>query len=391
MDIREAEIFDGHIDIRYTDGSREEISGGIYERKNTAGDTVEQRPATDDDTARLSGLALAFEAEVKPLDGIVAEIDINGDAIDVLYADGRKESLEAGIYEIKDASGDTIFERAATEADSARLFSLELGGTGAGAPTDDNGTGEPGDDNGGTDDPGDDNGGDNGGTGEPADDTPANIIDGSADDDRLKGTDGDDDMSGGDGDDRLRGRDGNDDMDGGNGDDRLRGDEGDDTLAGGEGNDRIRGDKGSDTVSGDGGDDRVRGGAGDDMVFGGDGSDRVRGDGGNDQVFGGGGDDRVKGGAGDDTVDGGAGSDIYHGGLGADVFVFEVDGAADRIKDFEDGVDLIDLSAFGVADATALTLTQVSENDVLIDLGNGDTIRVDDVTVAQLTDDDFLF
>jgi len=44
------------IEVRYSDGTKEEIEGGRYERKDANGRTVEQRPATQADIARLSGL-----------------------------------------------------------------------------------------------------------------------------------------------------------------------------------------------------------------------------------------------------------------------------------------------------------------------------------------------
>ena len=338
MHIRKVEILGSAISIRYTDGSREEISGGIYERKNTAGDTVEQRVATATDTARLTDIATAYEAEIKPLDAVVVDIQIVGASIDVRYDDGTKESLDGGLYEVKDANNKTIFERAATAEDTARLLDLEVGQTGNGEP----------------------------GTAAPI------VIDGTAGDDRIDGGSGEEQINGLDGDDRLRGRGGDDEVNGGNG------------------NDRVRGDSGNDTVSGGAGDDRVKGGRGDDVVMGDDGNDRVKGSSGNDTVSGGNGDDRVKGGRGDDVIDGDAGSDHYHGGLGADTFVFSADGVRDKIHDFEDGLDKIDISAFNVANAAALSMSQAGL-DVLIDLGGGDVIKVDDVSVAQLTDADFIF
>lgn len=42
------------IEVRYSDGTKEEIEYGRYERKNAAGRTVEQRPATQADIDRLS-------------------------------------------------------------------------------------------------------------------------------------------------------------------------------------------------------------------------------------------------------------------------------------------------------------------------------------------------
>ena len=43
-------------EVRYSDGTKEEIENGRYERKDANGRTVEERPATAADIARLSGL-----------------------------------------------------------------------------------------------------------------------------------------------------------------------------------------------------------------------------------------------------------------------------------------------------------------------------------------------
>ena len=63
-----------------------------------------------------------------------------------------------------------------------------------------------------------------------------------------------------------------------------------------------------------------------------------------DILVGGAGSDTLSGGGGDDLLVDGAGSDILTGGAGADVFVFELDGATDRITDFDASRDRIDLS-----------------------------------------------
>lgn len=356
MDILKLELFADDIQVRYTDGSREEIQGGIYERKDRNGDTVEQRPATQSDADRMTALAEAYEDQIKPLDAVVVRVQIVGTHIDVDYDNGFRESIEAGIYEIKDANNDTIFERAATSVDMDRLLSLDVGELGNGTPS---GSGPI-------------------------------IIDGTAGDDDLEGTVGADTLNGLDGDDKIRGRGGDDEVNGGNGDDRVRGDLGNDTVDGGAGNDRARGGLGNDVVRGGEGDDRVKGDVGNDMVYGDAGNDRVRGGLGDDTVSGGLGDDRVDGQAGNDLLDGGDGRDTYNGGLGSDTFVFGVDGDRDRIKDFEDGQDTIDISAFAVANSAELTMTQVGLN-VLIDLGGGDVIRVDNTMVEQLSDADFIF
>lgn len=340
MDIEKIEVFGNNIDIRYADGSREKIENGIYELRDSEGKRIERHPATDEEFARLAQTAEDWESAVKPLDAVVVEVQVHAvDHIDVYYDDGRKESIELGRYEIKDADNNTIFERAVTPDDYARILDLDPGEFGTGLPAD---------------------------TGPIA-------IEGTDGPDDLEGTSADDLMTGLGGNDEIRGRKGNDQIDGDDGNDELRGDKGSDTVDGGAGNDTVRGDGGADFVSGGDGDDRVRGGKGKDEVSGGDGDDRVDGQNGND------------------ILNGNAGSDIYNGGAGADTFVFEADGVRDTIKDFQDGLDLIDISAFGLSEAADLSMTQISVDRVMIDLGGGDEIEVHNATVEQLTDADFLF
>ena len=108
----------------------------------------------------------------------------------------------------------------------------------------------------------------------------------------------------------------------------------------------------ADTMSDTAGADWMRGRGGDDTLYGLEGNDKLIGGAGADVLYGGEGNDKLKGGNGNDTLVGGAGKDALIGGAGADTFVFlaasdSAAGAADRIKDFEQGVDLIDFSAFG--------------------------------------------
>lgn len=81
-----------------------------------------------------------------------------------------------------------------------------------------------------------------------------------------------------------------------------------------------------------------RGGAGDDTLTGGSKDDLLSG---------GAGDDSLMGGAGDDVLLDGAGADTLRGNAGADVFVLGRDGEADVIRDYEPGIDRIDLSGWG--------------------------------------------
>ncbi len=45
-----------NIELKYVDGSKEEIQNGVYEKKDATGTTIEERPATADDVARLQAI-----------------------------------------------------------------------------------------------------------------------------------------------------------------------------------------------------------------------------------------------------------------------------------------------------------------------------------------------
>ena len=150
--------------------------------------------------------------------------------------------------------------------------------------------------------------------------------------------------------------------------DTISGDEGDDTLSGGNGNDLLLGGSGDDVIEGGNGNDLLFGGTGEDLIYGGNGNDLVFGGSGDDVLFGNNGNDVLEGGVGDDTLNGGNGHDVLlgdtgddvligaggadwmMGGAGYDVFAYlnasdSNSGGWDRIIDFTQGEDKIDLSA----------------------------------------------
>lgn len=143
------------------------------------------------------------------------------------------------------------------------------------------------------------------------------------------------------------------------GHDILSGAGGDDVLLGSSGADYLRGGAGDDSLHGQAGYDTLWGGSGNDRLAGWAGHDRLRGGDGHDTLLGGGKNDRLFGEAGRDRLAGGTGADLLSGGAGADTFVFLGGGDSrpgrftrDRITDFEQGRDRIDLSAL---DANLLT------------------------------------
>ncbi len=163
------------------------------------------------------------------------------------------------------------------------------------------------------------------------------------------------------------------------GDDVLRGRGSLDQIFGGGGDDSIMGNSGEDFLKGDGGDDVIRAGKGNDFVLGGSGADLIKG---------GGGADRLKGGNGDDTINGRTGDDILRGGNGADVFQFRASDRNDKILDFEQGQDRIEI--LNGADAfTDLSIEQDGAH-VVIGFGKGQiTIILDDAAAFDASD--FIF
>lgn len=158
-------------------------------------------------------------------------------------------------------------------------------------------------------------------------------------DDTLSGFAGVDRLFGGNGADELKGGSGNDLLNGDAGADRLLGQGGKDELNGGDGADNLQGHAGNDTLNGGAKADILRGGTGADKLNGGGGADQLKGQGGNDVLLGGGGADKLWFGKGADTATGGAGKDLF--------FLAKREGQGNKITDFKDGADKLNLKAFG--------------------------------------------
>mgnify|MGYP001175625442 CR=1 FL=1 len=138
---------------------------------------------------------------------------------------------------------------------------------------------------------------------------------------------------------------------GGAGLDTMTGSAANDTFLGGADADLLRGRDGEDVLRGEDGDDDIGGGRGDDTLDGGANNDTLGGGEGSDLLIGGTGDDTLRGGEGADDIIGGADRDTLAGNGGNDTFIYELvtdsqgGGGADLIRDFEQGLDLIDLDA----------------------------------------------
>ena len=200
------------------------------------------------------------------------------------------------------------------------------------------------------------------------------VLDGGAGHDRITGRDGAETIIGGDGDDSIRARDGDDVLDLGDGNDVGRMSSGDDTALGGAGNDSLFGARGN---------DRLEGGDDDDLL---DGGRNI------DTLLGGAGNDRLRGGFGADILNGGAGDDNMYGGNTSgndgqsDTFVFlSLNNGKDRIKDFEDGIDKLDLSDFGFTDfSEVLALADnAGTSNFRIDFTASDRVIVENFRLDQ--------
>ncbi len=135
----------------------------------------------------------------------------------------------------------------------------------------------------------------------------------------------------------------------------------------------------------------VSGGVGNDTLLGGNWDDSLSGGDGNDLVRGGAGDDVLLGAAGLDTFRGGLGDDTMTGSTGADVFVFLRGQGTDRITDFVNGVDRIDLRAFDFASLAAVRgLASASSSGLRIDVPGEGILFVQGLTLATLTAGDVL-
>lgn len=165
-----------------------------------------------------------------------------------------------------------------------------------------------------------------------------------------------------------------------------------DFIIAGSGDDRINTRDGNDFVSGKDGDDRITGGKGDDVLLGGAGDDALSGRRDDDILRGEDGDDRLRGNNGDDVIDGGLGEDVLIGGGGADVFVFAEGYGEDKIRNFQDGVDKIDLSGFGFTSFDEIEhMIHTRGFRTEIELGNGDELSLTGFTVVHLDSSDFIF
>jgi serralysin len=158
------------------------------------------------------------------------------------------------------------------------------------------------------------------------------------------------------------------------------------TINGTEAADTLKGTSAANTVKGLGGNDKLYGRSGNDKLYGGAGVDKLFGESGNDRLY---------GGDGKDVLSGGAGSDILSGGANADTFHFRGRWGADKVSDFRNGVDRLDLRGNGLSFGE-LSIAQGHgdgdgrADDVIIK-ADGQSIALLNVKVSLIGASDFLF
>ncbi|PIE06595.1 MAG: hypothetical protein CSA74_11670 [Rhodobacterales bacterium] len=147
---------------------------------------------------------------------------------------------------------------------------------------------------------------------------------------------------------------------------------------------QITGSQGADSyLGGTPFDAELNGMRGADVLYGRQGDDVLRGGWGNDWLY---------GGAGDDVIYDGKGVDDLIGGEGADVFFLRHDGFKDRICDFEQGSDVIDLSEWGVGGPGGLDISTRGRAWMRIEAqGEEVLVHVGDNSDFAFAAEDFLF
>ena len=198
---------------------------------------------------------------------------------------------------------------------------------------------------------------------------------------------------------------------GGLGNDRFFGSTVGNVLNGGAGNDQLYGGGGNDTLIGGAGNDFFHGGADADVILfegsaavdvdivrttaTGQGTDTL---GGVENITGGSGSDIIRGNAaanvlngavGNDTLVGRGGSDVLTGGSGSDRFVFANWDGNDRVTDFQNGLDRIEIGGptTGFRDLAVYN----SAEGAVISWGGGTTITLVGIDRSMVDASDFIF
>ena len=134
--------------------------------------------------------------------------------------------------------------------------------------------------------------------------------------------------------------------------------------------------------------DRINSQGGNDTVIGNEGSDRLSGGSGNDRLVGGNGFDTLNGGGERDRLIGEAGNDLLTGGAAADRFVFGRGDGADRVTDYQDGIDKFEISEGASAFRQIRVIDRGSDTQIRF---ADNVITLEDVDHRTIDASDFIF
>jgi ELWxxDGT repeat protein len=171
----------------------------------------------------------------------------------------------------------------------------------------------------------------------------------------------------------------------------IYGTEGSDNLLGGNSSEQIQALSGNDTIDGRGGNDTIDGGdgndrlisrGGNDNLLGGNGNDTLNSENGDDTLLGVQGNDVLSGGSGNDLLDGQIGNDALNGGDGDDIFVLRADNGSDKILDFN-----LESDSLGLADGLQFEDLSFADHNILI--GTDVLASLNGINTEQLTCDNF--
>jgi serralysin len=149
------------------------------------------------------------------------------------------------------------------------------------------------------------------------------------------------------------------------------------TISGTAGNNTLKGTSAANTIEGNGGNDKLYGGTGNDALTGNAGNDRLYGD------------------SGKDTLSGSSGNDILTGGANADTFRFSGKWGKDKITDFKNASDHIDLRGNGLS-FNELSISKVNADsdgraDDVVIKADSQSITLLNVKLSLIGASDFLF
>ncbi|MEN9871399.1 MAG: hypothetical protein RLZZ171_2391, partial [Cyanobacteriota bacterium] len=171
----------------------------------------------------------------------------------------------------------------------------------------------------------------------------------------------------------------------------IYGTEGSDNLLGGNSSEQIQALSGNDTIDGRGGNDTIDGGdgndrlisrGGNDNLLGGNGNDTLNSENGDDTLLGVQGNDVLSGGSGNDLLDGQIGNDALNGGDCDDIFVLRADNGSDKILDFN-----LESDSLGLADGLQFEDLSFADHNILI--GTDVLASLNGINTEQLTCDNF--